>query len=77
MLKADYGVKNMLILKALKNYFSCQERKKKPWGMTWKFEHLKNKGSAFLYFSFLAHSIHSNLLLVHLDTDSTVSCIQG
>lgn len=32
MLKADYGVKNMLILKALKNYFSCQERKKKTLG---------------------------------------------
>lgn len=27
MLKADYRVKNMLILKALKSYFLCQERK--------------------------------------------------
>jgi len=25
-------------------------RKKKPWGMTWKFEHSKNKGSALFIF---------------------------
>lgn len=43
----------MLILKALKKYFLRQERKKKKsWGMTWKFEYLKNKGSAFFIFHF-------------------------
>lgn len=77
MLKADYRVKNMLILKALKNYFLCQE-KKEALGYDLEIWTLEEQGfSIFFYFSFLAHSIHSNLLLMHLDTDSTVSCIQG
>lgn len=30
-------------------------KKEKTWGMTWKFEHLKNKGSAF----FVVHFWHN------------------
>lgn len=52
-------------------------RKKKNLGYDLEIWTLEEQGFSIFYFSFLARSVHSNLLLMRLDTDSTVSCIQG